>query len=148
MNEKILVVDDERELADLLEVYLKNDGYTVYKYYNGRDALKGIEENTPDLAILDVMLPDMDDFRICQKIREKYYFPVIMLTAKIEDSDMDQLAVDITDAPGAAVGDIATLVDNRKDSRISAPRIAEQAGSISNELLSRMGSRLPIVIKE
>ena len=58
MNEKILVVDDERELADLLEVYLKNDGYTVYKYYNGRDALKGIEENTPDLAILDAMLPD------------------------------------------------------------------------------------------
>lgn len=61
---------------------------------------------------------------------------------------MDQLAVDITDAPGAAVGDIAALVDNRKDSRISAPRIAEQAGSISNEQLSRMGSRLPIVIKE
>lgn len=61
---------------------------------------------------------------------------------------MDQLAVDITDAPGAAVGDIAALVDNRKDSRISAPRIAEQAGSICNELLSRMGSRLPIVIKE
>ena len=61
---------------------------------------------------------------------------------------MDQLAVDITDAPGVAVGDIATLVVNRKDSRISAPRIAEQAGSISNELLSRMGSRLPIVIKE
>lgn len=87
MTEKILVVDDEKELADLLEVYLKNDGYTVYKYYNGRDALKGIEENTPDLAILDVMLPDMDGFRICQKIREKYYFPVIMLTAKIEDSD-------------------------------------------------------------
>ena len=56
---------------------------------------------------------------------------------------MDQHAVDITDAPGVAVGDIATLVDNRKDSRI-----AEQAGSISNELLSRMGSRLPIVIKE
>ena len=61
---------------------------------------------------------------------------------------MDQLAVDITDAPGAAVGDIATLVNNRKDGRISAPRIAEQAGSISNELLSRMGNRLPIVIKE
>ena len=87
MNEKILVVDDERELADLLEVYLQNDGYTVYKYYNGRDALEGIEENTPDLAILDVMLPDMDGFRICQKIREKYYFPVIMLTAKVADSD-------------------------------------------------------------
>lgn len=61
---------------------------------------------------------------------------------------MDQLAVDITDAPGVVVGDIATLIENRKDSRISAPRIAEQTGSISNELLSRMGSRLPIVIKE
>lgn len=87
MNEKILVVDDERELADLLEVYLKNDGYSVYKFYNGADALKCIEENTPDLAILDVMLPDIDGFHICQKIREKYFFPVIMLTAKIEDRD-------------------------------------------------------------
>lgn len=87
MNEKILVVDDERELADLLEVYLKNDGYSVYKFYNGVDALKCIEENTPDLAILDVMLPDIDGFHICQKIREKYFFPVIMLTAKIEDRD-------------------------------------------------------------
>ena len=71
MNEKILVVDDERELADLLEVYLKNDGYTVYKYYNGRDALEGVEENTPDLAILDVMLPDMSGFDLCRRIREK-----------------------------------------------------------------------------
>lgn len=47
MNEKIPVVDDKRELADLLEVYLKNDGYTVYKYYNGRDALKGTMAGTP-----------------------------------------------------------------------------------------------------
>ncbi len=87
MQERILVVDDEKELADLLEVYLSNDGYSVYKFYNGIDALKCIEENTPDLAILDVMLPDIDGFRICRKIREKYFFPVIMLTAKIEDSD-------------------------------------------------------------
>ena len=87
MYEKILVVDDEKELADLLEVYLQNDGYSVYKFYNGMDALRCIELNTPDLAILDVMLPDIDGFHICQKIREKYFFPVIMLTAKIEDSD-------------------------------------------------------------
>lgn len=87
MNEKILVVDDEKELADLLEVYLRNDGYSVYKFYNGTDALKCIEETALDLAILDVMLPDVDGFHICQKIREKYFFPVIMLTAKIEDSD-------------------------------------------------------------
>lgn len=83
----ILVVDDEREIADLIEVYLINDGYTVYKFYNGLDALACIEKNDLDLAILDVMLPDIDGFRICQKIREKFYFPVIMLTAKVEDGD-------------------------------------------------------------
>lgn len=84
MSEKILVVDDEREIADLLEVYLKNENYTVYKFYNGTDALKCVEETEIDLVILDIMLPDIDGFRICQKIREKFYFPVIMLTAKVE----------------------------------------------------------------
>ncbi len=87
MSEKILVVDDEKEIADLIEVYLKNDGYTVYKFYNGTNALKCIEETDLDLAILDVMLPDIDGFRICQKIRENYFYPVIMLTAKVEDGD-------------------------------------------------------------
>lgn len=87
MGEQILVVDDEKEIADLLEVYLKNDGYTVFKFYNGHDALKCIEEAEIDLAILDIMLPDIDGFCLCRKIREKYYFPVLMLTAKIEDSD-------------------------------------------------------------
>ena len=87
MSEKILVVDDEKEIADLIEVYLRNDGYTVYKYYNGIDALKCINEQELDLAILDVMLPGIDCFHICRKIREKYYYPVIMLTAKVEDGD-------------------------------------------------------------
>ena len=87
MSEKILVVDDEKEIADLIEVYLKNDGYTVYKYYNGIDALKCINEQDLDLAILDVMLPGIDGFHICRKIREKYYYPVIMLTAQVEDGD-------------------------------------------------------------
>lgn len=87
MNEKVLLVDDEKEIADLIEVYLKNDGYTVYKFYNGTEALKCIESAEIDLAILDVMLPDVDGFRICQKIREKYFYPIIMLTAKVEDND-------------------------------------------------------------
>lgn len=85
--ERILVVDDEREIADLLELYLKNDGYAVCKFHNGADALECIENTDIDLAILDVMLPDIDGFQICRKIREKYYFPVIMLTAKIESGD-------------------------------------------------------------
>lgn len=87
MSEQILIVDDEKEIADLIEVYLKNDGFTVYKFYNGIDALKCIEETHLDLAILDVMLPDIDGFRICQKIREKFYYPVIMLTAKVDNGD-------------------------------------------------------------
>ena len=87
MNESILIVDDEKEIADLIEVYLKNDGYIVYKFYNGIEALNCIETTKLDLAILDVMLPDIDGFRICQKIREKYFYPVIMLTAKVEDTD-------------------------------------------------------------
>ena len=73
MNEKILIVDDEKEIADLLEVYLQNDHYEVYKVYNGRDALRCMEKTEIDLAILDVMLPDIDGFRICQKIREKFF---------------------------------------------------------------------------
>ncbi len=87
MGENILVVDDEKEIADLLEVYLKNDGYMVHKFYNGREAMDCMQHNQIDLAILDVMLPDIDGFHICRKIREKYYFPVIMLTAKVEDGD-------------------------------------------------------------
>ena len=87
MNENILIVDDEKEIADLIEVYLKNDGYTVYKFYNGTDALKCIEETALDLAIIVVMLPDIDGFKICQKIREKFYYPIIMLTAKAGDGD-------------------------------------------------------------
>lgn len=87
MNENILIVDDEKEIADLIEVYLKNDGYTVYKFYNGLDALECIETQKMDLAILDVMLPDIDGFHICQQLREEFFFPVIMLTAKVTDGD-------------------------------------------------------------
>lgn len=87
MQKRILVVDDEKEIADLIEVYLKNDGCTVYKFYNGTDALKCAQSSEIDLAILDVMLPDIDGFRLCQKIREKFFYPIIMLTAKVEDTD-------------------------------------------------------------
>lgn len=87
MHEKILVVDDEREIADLLEVCLNNEGFEVCKFYDGAEALACVEKGGLDMAILDVMLPGIDGFRICQKIREKYFYPVIMLTAKVEDMD-------------------------------------------------------------
>ncbi len=87
MSEKILVVDDEKEIADLVEVYLKNEGYDVFKFYNAKDALLCIEQEQIDLALLDVMLPDLSGFELCKKIREKYTFPVVMLTAKVGESD-------------------------------------------------------------
>ena len=82
----ILIVDDEREIADVVELYLQNE-YHVLKVYTGEDALACIEKTKIDLAILDVMLPDIDGFTILRRIREKYTFPVIMLTAKTEYLD-------------------------------------------------------------
>ena len=87
MAEKILVVDDEIEITDLLGLYLENEGYEVYKFYCAQDALGCINTIQLDLAILDVMLPDMNGFALCRRIREKYTFPIIMLTAKGEETD-------------------------------------------------------------
>ena len=84
----ILVVDDEKEIADLVEVILKNEGYEVLKFYDSRLAAMEIEKNkNVDLAILDVMMPGIDGFSLCTKIREKYTYPIIMLTARVEDVD-------------------------------------------------------------
>lgn len=87
MSEKILVVDDEREIAEVIGLYLTNENFEVIKCYNGKDALEAVETEKPAMAILDIMLPDIDGFTILQKIRETYTFPVIMLTAKTEYMD-------------------------------------------------------------
>jgi two-component system response regulator VanR len=83
----ILVVDDEKEIADLIELYLKNENYHVFKYYTAQEALACIEQENVDLAVLDIMMPDIDGFTILRKIRETLNFPVIMLTAKEEEID-------------------------------------------------------------
>ena len=82
MSEKILIVDDEREIADLVAVYLKNENFEVLQPLYSAGSAQCIEEEKLDLAILDVMLPGMSGFQICRKIREKYQYPVIMLTQK------------------------------------------------------------------
>ncbi len=75
MNKKILIVDDEKEIVDLLEVYLSNDGYSVYKCYNGLEAMKCIKQSQIDLAILDIMLPDIDGFSTLPKNSGKVLLP-------------------------------------------------------------------------
>lgn len=89
MKEQVLIVDSEKEIADLIELYLKNDGYIVHKFYSGKEALECVRRTKLDLVILEVMLPDLDGFQVCRKIREEYLFPIIMLTAK--DDDMDKI---------------------------------------------------------
>ena len=87
MSETILVVDDEKEIADLVELYLSNEGYRVEKFYEALPALDYTRREEPALAVLDVMLPDMDGFTLCQRIRENHLYPIIMLTARVEDMD-------------------------------------------------------------
>ena len=87
MAYEILVVDDEKEIADLVEVYLKAENYTVHKCYTAEQALDVVDNCALDLAILDVMLPGVSGFDICSHIREKYTYPVIMLTAREQEID-------------------------------------------------------------
>lgn len=87
MADTILVVDDEQEIADLVTLYLQNENYQVFKCYTSAEALDCIENQKLDLAVLDVMLPGLSGFELCQRIRERHNYPIIMLTAKEEEID-------------------------------------------------------------
>lgn len=84
---KILIVDDEKEIADLIEVYLKNNDFECVKCFSGSSAKKAIDKEEFDLAVLDVMLPDSSGFELCSYIRNRYNYPIIMLTARTGDTD-------------------------------------------------------------
>lgn len=86
-KERILIVDDEKEIRDLIEIYLKNEGYEVEKVGTGLDAVKIVEEKKIDLIILDIMMPVVNGIDACIKIREQHNTPIIMLSAKVEDID-------------------------------------------------------------
>ena len=83
----ILVVDDEKEIADLLEIYLISDGFQVLKAYSAKEGLRILEEKKIDLVLLDVMMPDMDGIAMCRRIRETNNIPIIMVSAKTQDID-------------------------------------------------------------
>lgn len=86
-NPHILVVDDEKTITDLVGIYLKNEGFEVTLAYNGADAARAILKGDFDLAVLDVMLPDIDGFELLRTIRADHTYPVIMLTAKGSQND-------------------------------------------------------------
>lgn len=87
MERKILVVDDEKAIVDILKFNLKRDGYTVLEAYDGQQGYDLAISEQPDLILLDVMLPYMDGFEVCKKLRKQISTPIIMLTARIEEID-------------------------------------------------------------
>lgn len=89
MEKKILVVDDEKPIADILKFNLQKEGYDVYCAYDGEEAVNKVEEIRPDLILLDIMLPQRDGMEVCREVRKKYEMPIIMLTAK--DSEIDKV---------------------------------------------------------
>ncbi|MEK4762544.1 response regulator YycF [Viridibacillus sp. FSL E2-0187] len=89
MDKTILVVDDEKPIADILQFNLIKEGYKVICAYDGDEALEKVEEIKPDLMLLDIMLPKRDGIEVCREVRKKYDIPIIMLTAK--DSEIDKV---------------------------------------------------------
>ncbi len=90
MSKNILVVDDEKDIRDLLEITLKNEGYTVFKAICGEDALDILDKEEIHLIVLDIMMPGMDGLQVCRLVREKHNIPILMLSAKVEDMDKIQ----------------------------------------------------------
>ena len=87
MDKKILVVDDEKSIADIVKFNLEKEGYTVDLAYDGEEAVKKVYEVLPDLVLLDIMLPKKDGFQVLREIRKEFKIPVLMLTAKEEEVD-------------------------------------------------------------
>ena len=86
-KQKILIADDDTNIVELISLYLTKEGYETKKAYNGREALKHLQSFAPNLMILDIMMPEMDGYAVCREVRKMSSIPIIMLTAKGEDTD-------------------------------------------------------------
>lgn len=87
MGKRILIADDEKEIVEILKLYLENEGYEIVETYDGIDALEKLQTNEVDLAVVDIMMPGMDGFNLTKRIREIKNIPVIILSARSEDKD-------------------------------------------------------------
>ncbi|WP_369382614.1 response regulator YycF [Lysinibacillus fusiformis] len=138
MNKTILVVDDEKPIADILQFNLIKEGYKVICAYDGDEALKKVEEEQPDLMLLDIMLPKRDGMEVCREIRKKYDFPIIMLTAKGSEIDkvlgLEMGADDYVTKPFSTRELIARVKANMRRLQVAAPA-TEEAEEESNEIV-------------
>ena len=89
-NGKIVVIDDDHTICELMQLYLEREGYQVFSYNTGEQAVKNLPTINPDLVLLDIMLPGMDGIQVCKEIRKQSTVPVIMLTAKGDTTDKIQ----------------------------------------------------------
>ncbi|MDM5251024.1 MULTISPECIES: response regulator YycF [unclassified Lysinibacillus] len=138
MDKTILVVDDEKPIADILQFNLIKEGYKVICAYDGDEALEKVEEEQPDLMLLDIMLPKRDGMEVCREIRKKYDFPIIMLTAKGSEIDkvlgLEMGADDYVTKPFSTRELIARVKANMRRLQVVAPA-AEEAQEESNEIV-------------
>ncbi|MFC5543028.1 MAG: response regulator YycF [Bacilli bacterium] len=132
----ILVVDDEKPIADILQFNLVKEGYKVICAYDGEEALKMVEEQQPDLMLLDIMLPKKDGMEVCREVRKKYDFPIIMLTAKGSEIDkvlgLEMGADDYVTKPFSTRELIARVKANMR--RLKASAQNEEAKEESNNI--------------
>lgn len=87
MSGKILLIDDDKDITELMRIFLERDGHEVVEAYNGLEAMKKLEHKSFDLAVIDIMMPEMDGLTLVKEIRKTYRFPIILLTAKTSDMD-------------------------------------------------------------
>lgn len=137
MSKTILVVDDEKPIADILQFNLIKEGYRVICAYDGDEALEKVEEEQPDLMLLDIMLPKRDGMEVCREIRKKYDFPIIMLTAKGSEIDkvlgLEMGADDYVTKPFSTRELIARVKANMRRLNVSAQ--VEEAVEQTNDIV-------------
>lgn len=137
MDKTILVVDDEKPIADILQFNLIKEGYRVICAYDGDEALQKVEEEQPDLMLLDIMLPKRDGMEVCREVRKKYDFPIIMLTAKGSEIDkvlgLEMGADDYVTKPFSTRELIARVKANMR--RLNVPAQVEEATAETNDIV-------------
>jgi two-component system, OmpR family, response regulator VicR len=137
MEKTILVVDDEKPIADILQFNLIKEGYRVICAYDGDEALQKVEEEQPDLMLLDIMLPKRDGMEVCREVRKKYDFPIIMLTAKGSEIDkvlgLEMGADDYVTKPFSTRELIARVKANMR--RLNVPAQVEDPQAETNDIV-------------
>lgn len=137
MDKTILVVDDEKPIADILQFNLIKEGYKVICAYDGDEALAKVEEEQPDLMLLDIMLPKRDGMEVCREVRKKYDFPIIMLTAKGSEIDkvlgLEMGADDYVTKPFSTRELIARVKANMRRLQVAPP--SEEAERETNDIV-------------